>query len=146
MATLLWYWIPPEAAGKLDYSCHPSLIELPIDALGPNTVGIYKLKIEILRKLFLLSECDCDDIVRLQISTFHDCWAVMTCAKLWPDWVIIFHENHIESLKNLDYGLITLCEICPWPQGIVNFFKTWRELNCFDEKKHEMKGEYLYVN
>ena len=60
---------------------------------GTYSVGIDKLMIEILWKSFLLLECDCDETVRSQISTCHDSWAVMTCAKLWPDWVIICHER-----------------------------------------------------
>ena len=31
-----------------------------------------------------------DDPIRLQIRTYHDSWAVVTSAKLWPDQIIIF--------------------------------------------------------
>ena len=32
-----------------------------------------------------------DDPIRSQICACHDSWAVMTCAKLWSDWIIIIH-------------------------------------------------------
>ena len=34
---------------------------------------------------------DSDDPIRSQFCTCHDSSAVMTCAKLWPDVIIIFH-------------------------------------------------------
>ena len=30
------------------------------------------------------------DAIRPQICTCHDSWAVVACAKLWPEWIIIF--------------------------------------------------------
>ena len=57
---------------------------------GTRYTLVYELIIEILWKsLFLLIVSD--DLIRLQICTCHDSWAVMTCAKLWPDQIILFH-------------------------------------------------------
>ena len=32
-----------------------------------------------------------NDQIRPQFCTCHDSWAVVTCAKLWPDWIITLH-------------------------------------------------------
>ena len=29
-----------------------------------------------------------DDLIRTQFCTSNDSWAVVTCANLWPDWII----------------------------------------------------------
>ena len=31
-----------------------------------------------------------------QFCTYHKSWAVVACAKLWPDWIIIFHARTID--------------------------------------------------
>ena len=39
-------------------------------------------------KLQCCSYLKSNDQIRSQFCTCHDCWAVMTCANLWPDWMI----------------------------------------------------------
>ena len=43
--------------------------------------------------------------IRSQICVCHDSWAVVTCAKLWPDRMIIFHVWYA-FLQDLNYQLI----------------------------------------
>ena len=48
-----------------------------------------------------------DDQIRSEIiCSCHDSWAFMTCAKLWPDYIIIVHTKQHECSQNLDYELI----------------------------------------
>ena len=44
--------------------------------------------------------------IRSQICTYHDTWAVMTCAKSWPDWMIIFQVRTEFFIQDLNHGLI----------------------------------------
>ena len=45
----------------------------------------------LMKLLFLSLNCYSYDSSRSQICTCHDSSAVVACAKLWPDQVIIFH-------------------------------------------------------
>ena len=62
-----------------------------------------ELKIEILWKLF---HCNSyiNDTIRSQFCTCHSSLAVVLCAKLWPDWIIIFMQEEYMYLfsENLD--------------------------------------------
>ena len=49
-----------------------------------------KLIIEISQQ-FVCSKFDSNHPIRSQFCTCHDSFAVMACAKLWTDWMIIFH-------------------------------------------------------
>ena len=51
----------------------------------------YKLIIEILKTFYICSYFNFDYTIRSQFCTCHDSWAVMACAKLEPDLIIIFH-------------------------------------------------------
>ena len=53
---------------------------------------VFELIIKILWKLFCCNP-DFYGISRSQICTSHESLAVMTCAKLWPDLIIIFHAR-----------------------------------------------------
>ena len=59
--------------------------------LGTHYTLVYEIIIEILWKSFLLLLIVSDNLIRVQICTCHDSCAVMTCAKLWPDQIILFH-------------------------------------------------------
>ena len=39
------------------------------------------------------SNFDSNDPIRSQFCTYHDSSAVMACAKLWLDWIIMFHAR-----------------------------------------------------
>ena len=52
------------------------------------TMGIYELIIEILWK-FSRFNYNFNDQIRLQFCTCHDSIAVLACAKLWPDLMIL---------------------------------------------------------
>ena len=52
--------------------------------------------------------------ISLQICTCHNSSAVVTCAKLWTDWIIIFQERATWFFQDLDYELINLCEMGLW--------------------------------
>ena len=56
--------------------------------LGLVTQTVYELVIVILWKIH-----DFSDPARSQICTCHDSWAVVACAKLWPDWIIISYPT-----------------------------------------------------
>ena len=57
--------------------------------------------VEILYAVFFY----CNDLIRSQVCTFHDNSAVMACANLWPDLIIIsqIEAMHIFFLQNLGY-------------------------------------------
>ena len=47
-----------------------------------------------------------------QICICHGSWAVMTCAKLWSDWIFIFNIRLTYILRYLHYELInSLCYV-----------------------------------
>ena len=58
---------------------------------GTFSQTIYELITEISCKKFFCFNHDSHNPVRSQICTCHDSWAVVACAKLWPDLIIIFH-------------------------------------------------------
>ena len=47
-------------------------------------------------------------LIMSQFCTCHDSSAVVACAKLWHDWIIIFHTGTPLNFKRLDYGLTNL--------------------------------------
>ena len=60
--------------------------------LGSIAHMVYVLLIEHKSSENMVSSYfDSDDPIRPQLCTCHDSWAVMTCAKLWPDLTNIFH-------------------------------------------------------
>ena len=70
-----------------------------------------------LTKILFALNFNCNVPIWSQFCTCHDSSAVMTCAKLWPDWIIFkakatfifFYKIGIMSSQ-------TLCETCPWPR------------------------------
>ena len=54
----------------------------------------YELIIETCEFYFWSNFCFVG-VIRSQTCTCHDSWAVVTCAKLWPDLAIIFHVRAI---------------------------------------------------
>ena len=69
---------------RIHLGSSPSAIKLP---LGPISHRVYELIIEILQN-FGCCNNDCGNEIWSQIWTCHDSWAVVICAKLWPDWII----------------------------------------------------------
>ena len=67
-----------------------------INDQGSLSPIVYELIMEIL-KIFFSFNPDSDDPVRSQICTCHDSWAVVTCAKLWSDHMIIFRARAIRN-------------------------------------------------
>ena len=57
------------------------------------------------REYSLSSNSYFNDLFRSQFCTCHDSWAVVGCAKLWPD-LIIFHLKWRCILQNFRYELI----------------------------------------
>ena len=47
-----------------------------------------------------------NDPSRPQSYTCHDSWAVVTCAKLWPDWMIKIKTRAKRISQNISYELI----------------------------------------
>ena len=47
------------------------------------------------------SHFNSNDQIRSQFCTCHDSWAVVACAKLWPDLIVIFHicKNNSNSCE-----------------------------------------------
>ena len=54
----------------------------------------------------LSCDYDFDDLITSQICTCHNSIAVMTYAKYWPDWIIIFRVRAIWLFQDLHYELI----------------------------------------
>ena len=78
-------------------------------------------------KVFISSSCeksfcpdfDSNDRISSQFCTCHDSWAVMTCAKLWPDSIIIFQVKATWVLTR--FGLwahVSFVQWAPDPWGI----------------------------
>ena len=58
---------------------------------------------------------DFDKSIRSQICTCSDNWAVMICANLWPDLIIVFHVRATQIFKRFWlYELITILFGKPW--------------------------------
>ena len=57
---------------------------------APISPNVNQLITEFLCKFFL-PQCRFKYPIRSQFCTCHDSWAVMTCAKLLPELIIIFH-------------------------------------------------------
>ena len=70
--------------------CKTSLDAVIVDALVSIPETTNELMIEVLWKLFS-SNLDYIFSISLQVCTCHDSSAVVACAKLWPDRIIIFH-------------------------------------------------------
>ena len=49
---------------------------------------------------------DSNDTISTQFCTCHDSLAIMACAKLWNDWIIICQSSTICFSRDLDYELI----------------------------------------
>ena len=63
---------------------------------------VHKLFMSLLLKSCYKSCCsnfDSNDLMRLILCTWHNSFAVMACAKLWPYWIIIFQfrATHIHT-------------------------------------------------
>ena len=54
-----------------------------------NFTNTYELIIQILWKCILPSVSD--DLIRSEFCTCHDSWAVVRCAKFWPDLISTIH-------------------------------------------------------
>ena len=62
------------------------------------------------------SNFDFNYLNRSEFCTCHDSWAVMACAKFWPDWNIIFHVRTIYiSYKIWIMSSWTMYGMGPWP-------------------------------
>ena len=57
---------------------------------GTLSPSVYQLIIKILW-IYFSSNFDSNGPIRSQFCTWHDSLTVMTCAKLWPDLIIICH-------------------------------------------------------
>ena len=66
---------------------------------------VYKFTTQISRKNIFIS---ISILIMSQFCTCHDSSAVVACAKLWHDWIIIFHTGTPLNFKRLDYGLTNL--------------------------------------
>ena len=65
---------------------------------GPEariTNNLWEVIIQIIFKNSLCSNLDSNDSIKPPICTCHDSRAVMTCANLWLDWIIISHLRAI---------------------------------------------------
>ena len=80
---------------------------------------VYEHIILIFRKLSK-SYYDSDGPIRSQICTCHDSLAVMTCAKLWSDQIIIFF-----SKCNMDHEVIN----CLWNSSQAPWWMTTASLS-----------------
>ena len=82
---------------------------------GSVSQRVYELIIQISKKKIMLFSTSYDDPIRPQLCTCHDSWAVVTCANLWPGWIIRimiiingnFHDISIMNSWNL-------CEMRQW--------------------------------
>ena len=71
--------------------------------------------------LMLLLEKNCDQI-RSQFCTCHNSWAVMACAKLWHDLIIVIIIKEKRFFRTSQFWAhITLCEISSWGHRINDF-------------------------
>ena len=68
------------------YHTWPQGLSIPGEQ-GNILQRIYEPIIQISEKFMLLFLEKKNDPIRSQFCTCHDSWAVMTCAKLWPDWI-----------------------------------------------------------
>ena len=66
-------------------------IQVHFGGAGPISLTVY----EIILKYWSNHFCSYHKLIRLQFCTSHDSSAVMTCAKLWPDCIIIFQLRAI---------------------------------------------------
>ena len=75
---------------------HVSWVEGTVWPLGPWLISqrVYELMVENCENLHSFSY-DLNDPSRSQNCTCHDSSAVVTCAKLWPDQIIIFQVKLI---------------------------------------------------
>ena len=114
-------------------------IPLPLSCRHNQTVQtVYHLIIENLWKFYCY--LDFNHPIRPQFCTCHDSWAVMTCAKLWLDLIIIFHATYnnivrlgfwiptYNSIIRLGYWILnSFCDMVPvnpsFPQLLIN--KCW---------------------
>ena len=86
-----WEQWPPEVTWSSEYR-------------GPISQTVYKLTTEILWTLFC-SGFHLNGPVRSAFCTCHDSWAVVICAKLWPDMIIILITRPSLIPRRLDYDL-----------------------------------------
>ena len=81
----LWPQGGGKSSGRPELPCRSGL-------LGSIAHMVYELLIEHKSSENMVSSYfDSDDPIRPQLCTCHDSLAVMTCAKLWPDLIGIFH-------------------------------------------------------
>ena len=69
----------------------PDLFTLHIhshDSLVPIPQTLYELRTKIFLN-YELFHMKSNDLIRLQFCTCHNSSVVVTCAKLWPDWIIL---------------------------------------------------------
>ena len=78
-----------------------------------------------------------DDQIRSQFCTCHDSSAVMACAKLWPDWDIIFHKTVTCIIKR--FGLWAHKSFVKWVSGSLLEFTKWKT------QKYILAPSYLTV-
>ena len=65
---------------------------------------------------YFLSNFDLKHAIRSQICTCHGSWAVVVCAKLWHDNIIVFRVSVIELLTS--FGLWAPAPFVQWAPDI----------------------------
>ena len=66
---------------------------------------------ELINEILWWYCCDfeSDDSIRSEFCTCHDSWAVMACAKFWPDLIVIFHITATHMLTRFGVWAHLLC-------------------------------------
>ena len=82
------------------------------ESLGPISLRSSQIKSRITSLRF---KCNNNYPIRSQICICHDSWAVVTCAKLWPDWIIIVKVRSISI-----FTIYGLCVDKPFVKSVID--------------------------
>ena len=115
-------------AGKYCCTNTPHMLAETLECyLAPSLQTVYMLTIEISGKLVLLWVRQ-DDQIRSQFCTCHDSWPVVTCANLWPNWMIRiitkvkwFFQLSASNLF-VEWTLGLQCVYEPWAPDLLHMY------------------------
>ena len=82
------------------------------DGCGSVPGSIFKAIYGLITRIFweqILLLCEISDAIKSQCSIFHGCWAVVSCAKFWLDWII---RIKIRGTKKQD-NMMSIMSIYP---------------------------------
>ena len=96
---------------------------------------------------YFCANSDFDDPIMSQFCTCHDSWAVVACAKLWHNVMIVLLKKSTNVEQNLDYELIS----CWWNKSpaflITSTIAHWWIFSLFlSEKWHSILRDHRHWN